>query len=361
MTATPPQDMPEMSTMNTDDSALAALRARHDDLVATEPKLRIRDRAQRLDVSEAELVAADCGLASIELDGTPPQALFRALGTLGEVMALSRNAWCVHERHGRYEDIQAEGPMGVVLGPDIDLRMFFDCWRSAWAVTEGGRHSLQFFDREGVAVHKVYRTEATDGAAWDALVASFARASKSQPRPEPIAALEQREEAGDPAALRAHWLGLTDTHNFYPMLRKFRVSRLGALRAAGADLAQEVAIDAVEQTLEAAAQSRLPIMCFVGNRGMVQIHSGPVERLVRTGPWFNVLDARFNLHLDTTAIASCWVVNKPSVDGWITSLEAYEAGGALIVQFFGARKPGIAELPAWREWATGLCAAPLAA
>jgi putative hemin transport protein len=348
--------------MNTpDDTALAALRARHDALVAAEPKLRIRDRAQRLGASEAELVAARCGLESIELDAMPPQTLFRELGTLGEVMALSRNAWCVHERHGRYEDIQAEGPVGVVLGPDIDLRMFFDAWRYAWAVKENGRQSLQFFDREGAAIHKVYRTEATHGAAWDALVERFARLSAQAPRPEPIESPQPSEQAQDPAALRAHWLGLRDTHSFYPMLRKFRVSRLGALRAAGPDLAQPVAADAVQQTLEAAAASRLPIMCFVGNRGMVQIHSGPVERLVRTGPWFNVLDERFNLHLDTTAIASCWVVNKPSVDGWITSLEAYEAKGELIVQFFGARKPGVPELPAWRALAAGLCATPLAA
>ena len=32
-----------------------------------------------------------------------PQAIFRDLGTLGEVMALTRNDWCVHERHGRYQ------------------------------------------------------------------------------------------------------------------------------------------------------------------------------------------------------------------------------------------------------------------
>ena len=64
-------------------------------------------------------------------------------------MALTRNDWCVHERHGEYLDIQADGPVGLVLGPDIDLRVFFSSWRSAWAVEQDGRHSLQFFDGEG--------------------------------------------------------------------------------------------------------------------------------------------------------------------------------------------------------------------
>lgn len=336
------------------------LRPRHAALVAAEPKLRIRERARRLGVSEAELVAADCGLASVQLDGTP-QAIFRELGPLGRVMALARNDWCVHERHGAYEDIQADGQMGVVLGPDIDLRMFFGHWKHAYAVEENGRRSLQFFDGEGVAIHKIYRTDETDGAAWDALVARFAAPAKRMPSPQPIPSLVARDEVDDPAALREHWLSLKDTHDFFPMLRKFQVSRLGALRAAGEDLAQPVENDGCERMLQAAAERRIPIMCFVANRGIVQIHTGPVNKLVRTGPWFNVLDPTFNLHLDTSAIASTWVVNKPTSDGWVTSIEAYEPKGQLVVQFFGARKPGKPELPAWRELMTGMCKTPLAA
>ncbi|MBZ4307773.1 hypothetical protein LAN33_26225, partial [Mycobacterium tuberculosis] len=44
------------------------------------------DYPLRLGVTEAELVAAGCGVASRQLGGTA-QALFRDLGTLGSVMA----------------------------------------------------------------------------------------------------------------------------------------------------------------------------------------------------------------------------------------------------------------------------------
>ncbi len=209
-------------------------------------------------------------------------------------------------------------------------------------------------------MHKIYRTEATDGAAWDAFVARHVQPAKTPPRLEPVAPVSESEEAADPAGLRAHWLAMQDTHDFFPMLRKFKVSRLGALRAGGADLAQPVAKAVIEQVLQSAAASGLSIMCFVGNRGIVQIHSGPVQKLVRTGRWFNVLDPKFNLHLDTEAITSCWVVNKPTSDGWVTSLEAY-VGGELVVQFFGERKPGRPEVPAWRELMLSLCPQPLAA
>ena len=352
------------------------LRARHDALAAAEPKLRARDRATRLDVSEAELVAAECGgLSAVPLAGAPKE-IFGELGSLGEVMALSRNDACVHERHGRYEDIQlGHGHVGLVLGPDIDLRVFFDSWRVTFAVKENGRRSLQFFDRHGGAVHKVYVTDATNVAAYDALVKKFAATSAVWPDVEPVVAnvnVEKSNDAAgnddkdndadvnDPQGLRAAWQSLKDTHDFFPMLRKFKATRLGALRAAGTDLAQQVSLDTAETVLTRAAESGLPIMVFVSNKGIVQIHTGPVEKLMRTGPWFNVLDPRFNLHLNTTAITSTWIVNKPTVDGWVTSVEVYAASGDLIVQMFGARKPGKPELTAWRDLLVSLCSEPLA-
>ncbi|AKJ27197.1 hemin transporter [Caldimonas brevitalea] len=332
----------------------ATLRQRHQALQAAEPGLRIRDRARRLGVSEAELVAAGCGVEAVAL-ALPPQPLVQALGTLGRVMALTRNDGCVHERHGRYEDIRAEGHMGLVLGPDIDLRLFFDHWASAYAVVEQGRYSLQFFDHSGTAVHKVYRTEATDAQAWATLVARHASAHPPPLQLQPPVAPDAATEADDPAALRADWLALQDTHEFFPMLKRFKLTRLAALRAVGPDLAQPVPTDTAERVLQAAATSALRIMCFVANRGVVQIHSGPVQRLLRTGPWFNVLDPDFNLHLNTEAIAARWVVNKPTRDGWVTSLEVYDRAGSLMLQCFGERKPGHRELPAWRDLMAGLC------
>ncbi|HBD36656.1 MAG TPA: hemin-degrading factor, partial [Cupriavidus sp.] len=109
------------------------------------------------------------------------------------------------------------------------------------------------------------------------------------------------------------------------------------------------------------AATGLSIMCFVANRGIVQIHTGAVKKLLRTGPWFNVLDDTFNLHLNTEAVASSWVVNKPTVDGWVTSLELYGEDGGMIVQFFGERKPGQPELPEWRHLLESLCPQALAA
>lgn len=339
-----------------------SLRTQCERLLEQEPKLRIRNVAERLNVSEMQLLAAQCCDAEAVYLGTDIKEIFKQLDTLGEVMVLTRNEWCVHERHGLFEDIQVgKASIGIVLGPDIDLRMFFACWKTAWAVRQNGRFSIQFFDETGMAIHKVYGTEKTDRQAYEALVARFRTdlvqvPAVTAPEPGQTGLSEQA-----PDQLRDDWLGMKDTHAFFPLLKKWNVSRMTALQAAGDDLAQQVDHDAVERMLQLSVEQEIPIMCFTGNRGMVQIHSGVIHKLLRTGPWFNILDEKFNLHLNTSTINSVWVVNKPTTDGWVTSLEVYEKSGELIVQFFGVRKPGIPELPAWRNLLESLCKEPLAA
>ncbi|MCY1179170.1 Hemin transport protein HemS [compost metagenome] len=92
-------------------------------------------------------------------------------------------------------------------------------------------------------------------------------------------------------------------------------------------------------------------MVFVGNQHCIQIHSGTVSNLRWMDTWFNVLDPEFNLHLKTTGVTELWRVRKPSVDGIITSYEGFDAQGELVVQLFGARKPGIPERDDWRALA----------
>ena len=155
------------------------LRAAWQEFKAQNPKTRIRDAANALNVSEAELVATGVGDSAVRLEPAWSD-IMNALPQLGRVMALTRNESCVHERKGRYEDVQVNGKMGIVLGPDIDLRLFLSRWSHVFAVSENGRRSVQIFDDAGQAVHKVYAIDDTDMAAFDALVARFRAADQSQ-------------------------------------------------------------------------------------------------------------------------------------------------------------------------------------
>ena len=95
-------------------------------------------------------------------------------------------------------------------------------------------------------------------------------------------------------------------------------------------------------------------MVFVGNPGCVQIHSGLVHRVEVMGPWLNVLDPTFNLHLREDRIASAWIVRKPSVNGDIHALELYDASAHNFAQVFGQRLAGQTERADWRALVAGI-------
>ena len=90
-------------------------------------------------------------------------------------------------------------------------------------------------------------------------------------------------------------------------------------------------------------------MVFVGNPGIIQIHTGPVARIQTVGEWLNVLDPEFNLHLREDKVAEVWRVEKPTTDGIVTSVEVFDDTGERMATFFGKRKPGEAELESWRD------------
>jgi len=340
--------------------APADLLARWERLRQEEPGARPRDAALRLGVGEAELVAARCGAGSVRLDGRWG-AMFEAFPALGPIMTLTRNDAAVHEKTGRFEKVSVFGKGVLVLGADIDLRVDLSVWRHGYAVTDvrgdGELRSLQFYDAAGDAVQKIYLRDGTDRDAWDRLVAGHAAADQSPgeaivrspppPPPGPAAPI-------DAAALRRRWRGLQDVHEFAGLLGAFGVGRVRAFREVGTEFAEPIRPAGFCAALEQAAATELPIMVFVPNPGNVQIHTGPVNRLKRMGPWFNVLDPGFNLHLRDGDIATAWAVRKPTRDGGVTSIEIFDAQDRQIAWMFGQREPGAPERAEWRRLVAGL-------
>ncbi|QEC41855.1 hemin-degrading factor [Pseudobacter ginsenosidimutans] len=325
-----------------------------------QPRVRIRDGAKQLGSTEAGVLAAFAGSRVIRLDGSRLRDLWKRMPELGFVMALTRNESCVHERKGIFEEITLHGPnMGVVVGADIDLRMFFQPWTHGFAVFEdaeaGFKQSFQIFDAQGTAIIKVFLTDQSNQEAYTNIVREFeANIQSTELIPLPAPVPHQHADGGvDATAFRQAWSELKDTHDFFPMLKKFNVSRVHALRIAG-DFARKLSNDTVKQLLEHAAATDLEIMVFVGNHGNIQIHTGPVKKILEIPNWINVMDPLFNLHLRLDHIDSVWMVKKPTEDGPVHSVEVFDASGELIVQFFGKRKPGSPELSAWSAFAAGL-------
>lgn len=326
-------------------------------LKADNPHLRIRNAAKELQVSEVELLATQAGENVTRLRPEMKEILSE-IESFGKVMALTRNNECVHERKGIYSNADFSSPFaGLFVNEDIDMRIFLSHWKKAYAVIDesakGATKSIQFFGKDGEAIHKIYLTKDSNEEAFAALVEKYKAddqgATESTEAYEATPA-EKADSEIDRDGFQQAWLALKDTHDFFMMLRKFGVTRTQALRLApDAYYANQISKDAIVTLLEAAAEKELPIMVFTGNKGNIQIHTGEIKKTLWHGNWFNIMDPDFNLHLDMDTINQVWVVRKPTEDGVVTAIEVFNDQGEFIVQFFGKRKPGIPELEGWRE------------
>lgn len=345
--------------------------------------MRHKDAAAAMGLAEGAAIAAHAGAHDQALRATPLRgpwlALLQSLEACGPLLALTRNETTVHEKTGIYEKLSGGEAMGLALGEAIDLRLFFSRWHAGFAVDEAAANpgvpsslSLQFFDAHGLAVHKIFVREATDRGALQAVIDAHAAPElqvafkPAEPKPAPRA-----DAAIDAGALVEAWRGMQDTHEFFGLLKKFDAERQQSFRLAEGEFAQRAALHAVGDLLQEAAFSGTPIMVFVGSPGCIQIHTGPVVRVepmempargdAAPMRWLNVLDPGFNLHLREDRIASVWIVEKPTSDGHVTSVEAFDGEGELMAMFFGARKPGVPEREDWRTLVRGLARLPAAA
>ena len=324
------------------------------------PKARDRDLAAQLGISEAQLVAAHLGHGVTAIN-PHPDALMPAVSKLGEVMALTRNESAVHERVGTYGKYHSGAHASMVLGLEIDLRIFAKHWVSGYAVEvetdRGTRRSLQVFDAAGDAVHKIYLRDGSEHDQWDAVVKELAVDAA-----DPALAVEDRkptEPAKENAAKRdvllQEWARMTDTHQFLRLTSKLGMNRLGAYRLVeGGRWVRRVENTSVETLFNVISTEEQEVILFVGNPGNIQIHWGPLENIKIMGPWLNVMDEKFSLHLRNDHIAEVYVVEKPTKRGAAFSLEAFDAEGMLIFQVFGRKVDQDDPMPQWADMLANL-------
>jgi len=346
------------------ESKAAELRASWDELKKVKPTLRIRDCAQELGVSEAELLATTVGDYTTVLHGDWAELLKR-LPEIGRVMSLTRNASCVLEHKGSFQKVEIMGSpvhrMATVIGP-IETRVFFSAWKFGFAVKlqtpHGLQQSIQIFDEAGDAVTKIFLVAEGPGnkagsnqEAFDKIVADFTAPEQKQEieltEVKPVHTKAKTEI--DKAALLTDWENMKDTHDFFGMLRKHQVNRQDAIELSEGKFSHRIQKNSLKDMLQNAAKDHLPIMVFAGSRGNIQIHQGKIQTVRVMDQWLNILDPDFNMHLREDHIEKIWVVEKPTTDGIVTGIEVFDKNKEMIVQFFGLRKPGIQELSKWKE------------
>jgi len=332
------------------------------ELLQARPGTRIKDAADILNVSEAELLATSISENCIRLEGDWAELLLR-MKSLGKVMSLTRNDHCVLENKGTFQKInvmgEAERQMATVIGP-IETRVFFKAWHVAFAVKQPKKdkwlESIQVFDKQGVAITKIYLQDKSNREAYQQLIQDFTSSDQSFAQQVfPEEPVTYKEEVDNEAFIN-EWSELKDTHDFFGLIRKYELHRQKAIHLAEGKFTHRIAVSAIQDVLEQAAKTKLPIMIFVGNRGNIQIHQGKVRTIKLLGPnermadsWLNIMDPEFNMHLRLSEIEEAWMVHKPTEDGTVSSIELFDKKGELTAQFFGLRKPGIQQKTEWAD------------
>ncbi len=369
---------------------------------------RHRDIAEQLLLQEAALIACLAAVTppvSHDQDHAlpiPPAArlwawplaprwleLLSACAAFGPVMALTRNAACVHEiitHHGAMQTSASQPLQVSVRSEHMRLNCDIAHWASAFVVRESAgrptsdaasghgaagpvQSSVQFFDAYGCAVHKIFLRpgdaahELASNAALVQLVQRFALPAQAQPwqpnaTPAATPAPSRRPVSPqDGVALRNAWLAQRDAGEFEAMLTQLQLSRLQALELATQSeehMAAELEPRALRTMLHEAAAQQIPLLIRVANSGVAQSYYGTLQNIVQRGPWLNVLDPGFNLHVREDLIARAFMVQRPSKYGLCHAFELFDAQDELIASFANGDEPKRCSDAAWAHMVSAL-------
>ncbi|WP_455477652.1 hemin-degrading factor [Bartonella sp. B41] len=322
-------------------------------------EMRNRDFALSIGVSEAEVVASYCTIGKATRLHVDIVTLLENAPKLGTVLVLTRNENAVHEITGCFEKIVHNTHIPITLG-EIDLRIFSKQWAFCFEydviILGESRKSIQFFDKCGSAILKIYSKDTTNMEKWDNLVRKLVHEDQLSVLDilPPSDSVQCNTVNHDVETFRNRWRQMTDVHQLHGILSELKINRRDAIKYVEDEFSDELKIEAVEIMLNQVAQQKIPIMCFVGNKGCVQIFSGKIKNIKQVGSWINVLDQKFHLHLLVSGIDSVWRVRKPTKNDYVNSLEVFGKNGEMIIQFFGLRKEGQKELEDWRSLLSNL-------
>lgn len=301
-----------------------------------EPGLRPLEAAQRLGVSEAELIAAESGRDALRLGGNWAR-LLRALPTLGTVEIETANAFASLRRHMDLRGLRVDARHArLETGSDV-LRLRFAHWHSGFAVREGERVALRFFDRRGSAVLSVRSLPGADTQAFGALCSRYALRGRAQPL-----CIGRHDHAAfwpastlDAGWLRARWAQLTQASLATTLLRSCGLGRQQALRLLGDPWARRLPSTDARQVLEHAWENAELIQVTVSSAGALQrtVYCPKSLRRQRCGIAADGEDVY--LMWGTSPATALWQVRTPDPRGTCTTVEAFDASERALASLGG--------------------------
>ena len=300
-----------------------------------EKKLRHREIASFLNVSELELIDAHSSVTKLESIKSSPN-LARAIRLkpswsniisdiqgFGEVLSLTRNVHAAHENLAFYKHASSSDGVGMVLSDELSMRLMFSRWEYGYLFEEckstALERSVQFFNEFGVPVHKIFLLPHSHHWYFEDLAKKWADSNQ-----EPGVIVQDK-------------------------LRIEQCSARGAMAAMieerNAHQREFIEPDAMSFLLSWAANAKLPLNITVQNDGADQSHEGVLDEVKSRQDWLHLSNQQFNCHLQMTPALKIQVNHhvKPY------SIEMFDHSGFLLALIALSMRATQAEREIWES------------
>ena len=254
-------------------------------------KLRIKDIANHLEVSEAELLTTQIDNSSLKyLKISDYNIFFKELFKSHKVMFLIRSDFIVHEKvivcseieyHKNKIFFKNKKPL-----TDFDFKKIENSFFEKKTHQNKPLLSFQFFDQYGNAILKIF-LKSKDYSVFESLSDKFSFVYDYN--------LQKNILKKNEISERKKSLNLDSFQNQYT--KRIKTDNL-----------------ILRKILENASKHKFPIQIHALGNYSIQYHFGSVKNIMDFGPWINVIDKNFNIHVMENKINNNYITIK-EVDG----------------------------------------------
>ena len=241
------------------------------------PKVRIRDAAYQMKVSEAELLSTEINETVSFLLIEDMTAFIKDVLKVDKIMLLIRSDYVVHEKTIKTKNIRLEDNQIIDLDKNDCSILDFNIDAFEYVFFQKKMHSnrelksFQFFDKAGTAILKIY-LKGKDLGFFDEIDLKYKKTYNYEMQSD------------------------LDINNSNLLDSKIKIN-LPFDTINSKTTCRDISVKSLRLILENASDMKTPIQIHALGLGTIQYHRNTVRNIVDYGPWVNVIDQKFNLHV----------------------------------------------------------------
>ena len=238
--------------------------------------LRIRDAAIKLGVSEAELLSTEIGDSTSYLSIDNYYEFFKNILKLNKVMFLARNDFVVHEKIVTASSYILKE--NYITSKNGNRLIDINFNNIKYAFFQKKKHkkielkSFQFFDNNGNSIIKIYLKDDNHNP-FDKIATKYKKKYLYELQSKDLAVQN-----------KTNYYTFQDINVFY----KQRQTNSNSYKISSQNF---------RSIIDKVSYYKIKIQIILVSKYIIQYHEDKLIKIVDYGPWYNILDKNFNLHI----------------------------------------------------------------